>query len=284
MNFDLWPDFQGHVKRNLRLVPFQRLKLANFGNYAGDMDMGRCWEVTSMVYTDIVTFPRSTEVIRGQWPLMTSCHFSGFVPPGVIWCADYEFSIRLPLICVKMGSLGMPQCPKEKWRFLHFLFWPPSPKWSEGVQNFPHFDFSFAICSNIEQSTTDQSFVYFWPKIAWHRVTKTSLSQKDLVQFSRWSYWSLTIGRRWLCSGCPSSGYLLSAGAPRSTTHAPTSTACATPWLCCRGLSSWAALTSTRLWNVLRAVEFHHRGSRAYKGGPKMGVKMIFFKSSSLTR
>ena len=30
------------------------------------MDMDRCWEVTSMVYTDIVTFPRSTKVIRGQ--------------------------------------------------------------------------------------------------------------------------------------------------------------------------------------------------------------------------
>ena len=39
MTFDLWPDFQGHVKRNLRSVPFQRLKLANFGIYTGDMDM-----------------------------------------------------------------------------------------------------------------------------------------------------------------------------------------------------------------------------------------------------
>ena len=36
------------------------------------MDMDRCCEVTSMVYTDIMTFPRSTEVIRGQYPLMTS--------------------------------------------------------------------------------------------------------------------------------------------------------------------------------------------------------------------
>ena len=41
MTFDLWPDFQGHVKRNLRSVPFQCLKLANFGIYAGDMDMGQ---------------------------------------------------------------------------------------------------------------------------------------------------------------------------------------------------------------------------------------------------
>ena len=30
------------------------------------MDMDRCWEVTFMVYTDIVIFSRSTEVIRGQ--------------------------------------------------------------------------------------------------------------------------------------------------------------------------------------------------------------------------
>ena len=30
------------------------------------MDMDRCCEVTPMVYTDIVTIPRSTEVIRGQ--------------------------------------------------------------------------------------------------------------------------------------------------------------------------------------------------------------------------
>ena len=79
MTFDLWPDFQGHVKRNLRSVSFQRLKLANFGIFAGDMDVDRCCEVTSIVNTDIVTFSRSTEVIRGQWPLMTSyvIHFSG---------------------------------------------------------------------------------------------------------------------------------------------------------------------------------------------------------------
>ena len=83
ITFDLWPDFQGHVKRNLRSVPFQRLKLANFGVFAGDLDMYRCWEVTSMVYTDIVTFPRSNEVIRGQWPLMTSfVIFRVFVTPG----------------------------------------------------------------------------------------------------------------------------------------------------------------------------------------------------------
>ena len=60
MTFDLWPDFRGHVRRNLRSVPFQRLKLANFGMFAGDMDMDRCWEVISVVRTDAVTFPRSS--------------------------------------------------------------------------------------------------------------------------------------------------------------------------------------------------------------------------------
>ena len=39
MTLDLSPDFQGHIKRNLRSIPFHRLKLVNFGIYAGDMDM-----------------------------------------------------------------------------------------------------------------------------------------------------------------------------------------------------------------------------------------------------
>ena len=34
-----------------------------------------------MVYTDIVTFPRSTEVIRDQRPLLMFCHFSFFYYP-----------------------------------------------------------------------------------------------------------------------------------------------------------------------------------------------------------
>ena len=107
MTFDLWPDFQGYVRPNLRSIQFQRLKLANFGIFAGDMDMNRCWKMTSMVYTDIVTFPRSIEVIRGQWHLMTSYVFFVFVlPPGVIWCADFELGMRLSFICVEIGSLG----------------------------------------------------------------------------------------------------------------------------------------------------------------------------------
>ena len=50
----------------MRSVPFQSLKLANFGIFAGDMDMDGCCEVTSVVNTDFVTVPRSAEVIRGQ--------------------------------------------------------------------------------------------------------------------------------------------------------------------------------------------------------------------------
>ena len=31
LNIDLWPDFQGQVKRNLRSTAFRHLPLANFG-------------------------------------------------------------------------------------------------------------------------------------------------------------------------------------------------------------------------------------------------------------
>ena len=68
------------------------------------MDVDRWREVISIVNTDIVTFPRSTEVIR---PLMTSyVIFRGFVPPGVIRCAYFEFGIVLKFTCVEMESLG----------------------------------------------------------------------------------------------------------------------------------------------------------------------------------
>ena len=85
----------------MRSVQFQRLKLANFGMFAGDMDMDRCWEVTSMVYTDIVvTFQRSMTFDD------VMSFFGGLcVPPVVIWWADFEFGIRLPFICVEIGSL-----------------------------------------------------------------------------------------------------------------------------------------------------------------------------------
>ena len=41
-------------------------KLGNANPLTGDMDMDRCCEMTSMVYADNVTVPRSTEVIRRQ--------------------------------------------------------------------------------------------------------------------------------------------------------------------------------------------------------------------------
>ena len=61
LGLKIGPVKTSNVKRNLRSVPFQRLKLANFGVFAGDMDMDRCWKVISIFYTDIVTFPMSTE-------------------------------------------------------------------------------------------------------------------------------------------------------------------------------------------------------------------------------
>ena len=125
MTFDLWPDFQGHVKQNLRSVPFQRLKLANFGMFAGDMDMDSSSEVTSMVYTDIVTFPRSSEV-NDLW-----CHviFRVFVPPGVIWCwfwIWHPFSIHMcrNLYLYLYLYLAIKTLSMIKW-----LFWVPSQCW-----------------------------------------------------------------------------------------------------------------------------------------------------------
>ena len=106
MTFDLWPDIQGHVKLNLRSVPFQRRKLANFGILLvlwtwKDVVRWHSW------FTLTLTFPRSTEVIRGQWLLMTSyVIFRVFVPLWVIWCAVFEFGIRLSFICVDIGSLA----------------------------------------------------------------------------------------------------------------------------------------------------------------------------------
>ena len=93
MTFDLCPDFQGYFQRNLRSVPFQCLKLANFGIFVGDMDLDRCCEVTSMFYGDIVTFRRSTEVIKIND--LDVCNFSGFCAPGVIWCANFEFGVTM---------------------------------------------------------------------------------------------------------------------------------------------------------------------------------------------
>ena len=131
--FELWPDIQGHFKQNLRFLPFQRLKFAKFGIFAGDMDMDRCWEVTSMVYTDIVTFPRSTQVIKGQWPLITSyvifrvflCPKGNLVRWFWIW---HSFVIHM---CRKR-VIGVIKYPKEKRQFLRFFYFDPQKRFVRG--------------------------------------------------------------------------------------------------------------------------------------------------------
>ena len=46
------------------------------------------------------------------------CHFRVFVPPEVIWCADYfEFGIRLPFMC-RNWVIGVIKYTKEKLQFL----------------------------------------------------------------------------------------------------------------------------------------------------------------------
>ena len=116
MTFDLWPDSHGHVKRTkFAFHTVWMPELASFGTFAGDMDMVRCCEVTSMVYTNIVTFPRSTEVIRVHWPIMTSeVIFGVFVLPIVIVCADFEFGIRFFYsLCVEIGSVWSWHTPHD---------------------------------------------------------------------------------------------------------------------------------------------------------------------------
>ena len=128
MTFDLWPDYQGHVKRNLRFVPFQRLKLANFGIFAGDMNMGRCCEVISMFYTGIVTFSRTTEVIQGHWLLITSyAIFRGFVPTmGNLMCWFLIWHPFFMDMCRNRVN-GVMIYPPKNDNFYHFLFWPCQP-------------------------------------------------------------------------------------------------------------------------------------------------------------
>ena len=71
---------------------------------------------------------RSTEVIRGQWPLkMSFVIIRVFVPPEVIWCADFRFCIRLSFTCVEIGTLGSWYTPMKSTNFTKkyvFKFWP----------------------------------------------------------------------------------------------------------------------------------------------------------------
>ena len=53
---------------------------------------------------------RSSEANNLWWRHIS--FFRVFVPPGVIWCADFEFGIRLPFICVEMGIIGIIKYPK----------------------------------------------------------------------------------------------------------------------------------------------------------------------------
>ena len=103
-------------------MSFQRLKLANIGISAGDMDMERCWKVTSMVYNDNITFPKSTEVFRSMtFDDVWICHFRVFLSSSIIWCAVFKFSI-----CYSCVSKS-----KEKMKiFYHFFI---LPKWSVGI-------------------------------------------------------------------------------------------------------------------------------------------------------
>ena len=71
MTFDLWPDFRGHIRRNLRSVPFQRLKLANFGMFAGDITwigVGRWYPWFALTLWSFRGHPRSSEVSDLWWP------------------------------------------------------------------------------------------------------------------------------------------------------------------------------------------------------------------------
>ena len=104
-----------------------------FSIFAGDMDMDRCRKVTFMAYTDIVTFPRSTEVIRGQWPLMTShviflaslesLEFAWIWHPFLI---HIMWRNRVIGVTVYLPQRKIAICRKEPKLF--FDFW--LPKWS----------------------------------------------------------------------------------------------------------------------------------------------------------
>ena len=83
--------------------------------------------------------PRLSEINDFWWRHMS---FIGLLCPGVNWCADFKFGIRLTR-CVEMfrnGDIGVIEYPKEKWSFLRkiILFYFDPSKWSVGVQKATH--------------------------------------------------------------------------------------------------------------------------------------------------
>ena len=101
--------------------------------FSGDMNMDRWCEMTCMVYTDIMNFPRAAEVIRGNWPLMTSCNFSGFCAPRGIFMRwfwiRHLFSIHTCRNSV-IGGIIYSKKNDNFYRKWFFEFWPP--KWFVG--------------------------------------------------------------------------------------------------------------------------------------------------------
>ena len=65
--------------------------------------------------------PRSSEVNDLWWRHMS---FFGFLypHPGVIWCADFEFGIRLPFISVEIRSLEPYNTQKKNANFYEKIF------------------------------------------------------------------------------------------------------------------------------------------------------------------
>ena len=61
------------------------------------------------------------------------------MPPGVIWCADFEFGIRSPFICVEIGSFDAYNTQKKNDNFYekYFLNFDPQKRiiWGRKVSH-----------------------------------------------------------------------------------------------------------------------------------------------------
>ena len=90
-----------------------------------------------------------------------------FVPPGVTWCADFEFGIRLPFICVEIGSSEPSNTQKKNVNFYYFYFDPQ--KRTVGGRNASHSSpttvrnvlVSALACSDTKLSANSH-FGHFW--------------------------------------------------------------------------------------------------------------------------